>query len=143
MVEFKYYNANPMDNETNDCVIRAIMTYNYGEVNNLELNKIYYNNIYMTLSRYGMKKFLMINDEKNYMEFLKDMGLKEYKCYKNVNVDDLDRFFGQGDMIINLKGHLTCMRDWCIYDTFDCRNELVESVFVLEKKESKVRKTFR
>ena len=59
-----------MDNETNDCVIRAIMTYNYGEVNNLELNKIYYNNIYMTLSRYGMKKFLMINDEKNYMEAL-------------------------------------------------------------------------
>lgn len=85
----------------------------------------------------------MINDEKNYMEFLKDMGLKEHKCYKNVKVDDIDRFFSQGDMIINLKGHLTCMRDWCIYDTFDCRDELVESIFVLENKENKVRETFR
>lgn len=132
MVGYKYYNANPLNNKTNDCVIRAITTYLYGARDKVETKKIYYDEIYSRLSEYGMRNSLMLNDEKNYMQFIDKLRMKEYKCYENIKVDDLDKFFDYGDMIVNLKGHLTCMLDWCIYDTFDCRNEMVESVFVLE-----------
>ena len=61
---FKYYNANPKNKLTGDCVIRAIATA-------LEQDYI---ETYKELFEYSLKTGYMINDPKNYTKYLSNKG---------------------------------------------------------------------
>lgn len=140
MIYYKYLNVNPKGVDTNDCVIRAIAICNYYGLSNKrpyyksDMDNEYYET-YKDLYKYGVLNSLMINDERNYMEYLvENRGLKEIKFDKNtIKLKELDKYgFEDMDMVVNLNGHLTVIIDNTLLDTFDCRNEFVESIFVYE-----------
>lgn len=73
---FKYYNANPKNNVTCDCVIRAICT---------AMNKPY-DDVLTELFEYSKRQSLMMDDKKLYANYLKDKGwvkLKQLRKWDN------------------------------------------------------------
>lgn len=157
MIGYINFNANPKNNDTNDCVIRAIAIYSYARISynatygfspidffkdNLsaygeveECKKLFetYDIVYDVLARLGRNDCLMLNDEKNYQEYLKNkcgLRMKEIKFDKNtIKVKDLSRYAKNRNLIVNLNGHLTVIIECHLIDTFDCREEYVESIF--------------
>lgn len=74
---------------------------------------------------------LMLNDERCYMKFLKDtIGLTEFIPEEKIKIKDLSNFkIPKYGIVVNLKNHLTYISDdYCLHDTFDCRNEVIESI---------------
>lgn len=150
MIDFIDFNANPKNNSTNDCVIRAITLYKSYMFHDLLLsqfgmpygNRIVddcYKDTYFELSQLGIEDSLMLNDERLYMKLLKNKYQLQEDKYdgKNITMNDLIEHYGYREdyknCIVNLNGHLTCILDWTLVDTFDCRNQYVESVLYLPK----------
>lgn len=138
MIKFEYFNCNPFNNATNDCVIRAIAICSYFDVGYYNcIDRVdvalHYDKVYKELFEIGYEEALMINDERVYKELLKSKyHLDEIKFNPNeVKVKELKQI-GKC-MLVNLNGHLTAMIDETVLDTFDCREEYIESVFYYKK----------
>lgn len=72
---FHFYNANPKNKITSDCVIRAICTA-------LERP---YDEIYEELFKYSIKCGYMLNDKKCYEKYLESKGWKKHHQPKKPN----------------------------------------------------------
>jgi hypothetical protein len=68
-VHFKYYNANPKDKITGDCVIRALSV----------AMKKSWDEVLTDLYKYALKYKQMLNDDILYKKYLKDNGWKMLK----------------------------------------------------------------
>ena len=66
-MEFIKYNKNPKNKKTNDCVIRAIATATNSS----------WEYIYSKLAEQGLKNGLMINDRRNWIKYLKNLGYEK------------------------------------------------------------------
>ena len=66
---FHYFNANPKNKVTSDCIIRAIST----------ATGISYENVMKDLYELSVKTGYMLNDDKCYSTYLKILGWKKYK----------------------------------------------------------------
>ena len=67
-MEFIKYNKNPKNKKTNDCVIRAIATATNSS----------WEYIYSQLAEQGLKNGLMINDRRNGITYLKNLGYERF-----------------------------------------------------------------
>lgn len=119
-MSFNYYNANPLDEIEQDCVCRAIslglnIPYEIVE-EKLELVAQLMDCETLCVSCY---KFLL--DEVYSLERIvgfKGLTIREFLEMKPIGV-----------FIIRVKGHLTCVIDGVIYDTWDCSNEVVDIIW--------------
>ena len=66
---FQYFNANPLDENTNDCVVRAISAASDKE----------WEDVLMELTVCGIKHCMMPDDPELYPKYLKDNGWKKHK----------------------------------------------------------------
>lgn len=119
---YKFYNANPKNEITNDCVIRAISTaldINYYDI--LEL--LYENSNYFNcdmLVRQCYEKML-------YDEF----GLVMFDGI-NRTVEEIADYFSDYKVIMRTEGHLTCSKFGDIYDIWDTSDEIVDVFWLVE-----------
>lgn len=127
-MEFIKYNKNPKNKKTNDCVIRAIATATNRE----------WENVYKELAEQGIKKGLMINDRNNWKAYLKSIGYEQQKMPRKEDRTryTLEKFCDElaeenKIYIIKLAGHLTCVKDKKLYDTWNCSNKCVGNYWII------------
>lgn len=127
-MEFIKYNKNPKNKKTTDCVIRAIATATNKE----------WENIYKELAEQGIKKGLMINDRNNWKAYLKSLGYEQQKMPRKEDRTryTLEKFCDElaeenKIYIIKVAGHLTCVKDKKLYDTWNCSNKCVGNYWII------------
>ena len=110
---YKFYNANARGNFVNDCVIRAI---------SLAEHKTW-DETYDELSEIAQEEGILLDDV-NFVEPLLD---KRYDrvCYNNKYVWEFIVAHPIGTYLVTMKGHITCIIDGVLYDTFDCRDRVM------------------
>ena len=120
-MKIKYYNANPKKwKREGDCVVRAICTV---------LNQSW-ELTYMELCELGLRRCMMPNSKLLYEAYLKSKGLEKQKMPKKANgkrytirefVEERPDFIG----IISVAGHLTCVANGSLIDTWDCSDKSI------------------
>lgn len=107
---FKYYNANPFKNNVSDCTTRAISLAE-GDT---------WNNTYKKLSNLARRKGQMLDS----VEFIEDYLDEHYprQCHYSKTIGEFAREYPTGIYICSTNGHVTCIIDGCIYDTFNPSN---------------------
>ncbi len=126
-MEFVNCNNNPKNKITNDCVIRAIAL----ATNNK------WENVYRELAEQGIKKGLMINDRNNWKAYLKSLGYEQQKMPRKVDrkrytLKEFCEELAEKDKIyiVKVAGHLTCIKDKKLYDTWNCSNKCVGNYWI-------------
>ena len=114
---YRYLNKNPKARDTEDCVLRAI---------SLAQGKTW-DKIYDELSELAKQRGMLFSDA----EFVEDYLDERYSrtCYKSngfaMTVGDFVETHTTNTYLVTMKGHITCVKDGILYDTFDCRNRLI------------------
>ena len=117
---YKYMNKNPENNDIEDCTIRAISV----------AEGISWDEAYDNLSNSARKMGLMMNSVEAIEEYLD----KRYKriqthCKK---VEEFVKFHPYGTYLITMRGHITVLKRGINYDTFDCSNRRILSVWKIK-----------
>ena len=110
---YKFYNANARGRFTNDCVIRAI---------SLAEDKTW-NETYDELSEIAQRNGIILDD----VQFVEPLLDSRYKrmCFKEKYVGEFMEEHPNGTYLVTMKGHITCVIDGVLYDTFDCRDRVM------------------
>lgn len=121
---FCYYNANPLGRNVNDCTVRAI---------SLATNKSW-DETYERLSLFAQKQAIMPDDVIYIDEYLEKWYKEIYdnKLNQNLTVGEFAYRHPRGTYLITMRGHITCCKDGCIYDTFDPSTRLVWGAYKVE-----------
>lgn len=116
---FHYYNANPFGRHVNDCTVRAISL----------ATERSWEDTYKLLAEYGCEKGITFSE----VDFINDFLADRYKRYclppqaKTVR-DFLDMKL-EGRWLITMNGHITCVIDGILYDTFDCSDRYIWCIY--------------
>ena len=110
---YKFYNANAKGRFTNDCVIRAI---------SLAEDKTW-NETYDELSEIAQRNGIILDD----VQFVEPLLDSRYErmCFNETYVGEFIEEHPKGVYLITMKGHITCVIDGVLYDTFDCRDRIM------------------
>ena len=116
---FKYYNANPFGRKVEDCTVRAI---------SLATNNSW-DSTYIQLSEYARSQGITFSE----IAFINDYLSERYEkyCYnKSIEiVGDFSKLKIPGRYLITMSGHITCIIDGTIYDTFDCSDRYIWCIY--------------
>ena len=112
-MSFKYYNANAKGKHTNDCVVRAI---------SLAEDKTW-NETYKELSEIAQSQGILLDDV-NFVEPLLDSRYTR-ECFEDTFVGEFIETHPSGRYLVTMSGHITCIIDGVLYDSFDCRNRIM------------------
>ena len=122
MVDFKFYNANPLKNLEQDCVCRAIS----------RAVKMPYKKIEHKLELIG-KLFecdeLCVCCYHHLLE--KVFGLKQ-KVANGKTVREVIKDYSNNILLLRLEGHLTMAEFGVVYDLWDCREEKVDIFWIVD-----------
>ena len=129
-MNWSYYNSNPKGFIIDDCVVRAIA---------LGLSKDYYL-VLQELTNYAIQNKLgmLIEYEKVFGGYLDEYGERITVGKigrRKARVADLSNILDPDATYIVLVGssnsttHLTCIKSYEVLDTWDCRDEIVRSVW--------------
>lgn len=117
---YKFYNENPLNKYEDDCVIRAIScatgkSWDY---------------VYDYLSDIAQHEGTLLDKR----DFVRNYLDRTYQRLNNIygTVGYVAGLFPSSILLITMRGHITCSKYGTIYDTFDCRDRKVESVWVVE-----------
>ena len=122
MVDYKFYNANPLKKIEQDCVCRAIS----------RATRLSYKNIEHKLKLIGE---LCDCDELCvccYNHLLENVfGLKSKKANGKL-VRDVVNDYNENILLLRLEGHLTMAEFGVVYDLWDCRDEKVDIFWIVD-----------
>lgn len=112
------YNANPNNNRTGDCVIRALSTI-------LEQT---WEKTYADLFYEGLVMKEMPSANNVWGAYLRKQGYEREAipntCPDCYTIEDFCRDNPTGDFVLALNGHAVAVKDGNYYDTWDCGNEI-------------------
>ena len=121
MIDYKFYNANPLGDIEQDCVCRAIS----------KATEIDYYNIEKKLNAIGELfecEELCVCCYHHLLE--KVFGLKQ-KFANGKTVREISKEFHDSRVIIRIKGHLTCSLYGVVYDIWDCTEEIADVFWIV------------
>lgn len=116
-MSYRYYNANSRGNFTNDCTVRAISVAE-GKT---------WDETYKELSRLAEREGVLLDD----VDFIEDYLDYRYPRIPHYakTIGELIEEFPYGIFLVTMDGHITVVMDGVLYDTFDCRNRIIRSVW--------------
>lgn len=117
---YKFYNNNALGRFQNDCVIRAI---------SLATNKSW-DEVYEHLSDIAQYEGTMMDDRDFVTKYL-STKFKEIPTNRRT-VGEISEDYPKNILLITMNGHITCSKYGTIYDSFDPRNRMAESIFVVK-----------
>lgn len=117
---YEYYNANPIGNFVNDCVIRAI---------SLAEGKTW-DETYDELSELAQEQGIILDDV-NFVEPLLDSRY-ERECHDYVSVGDFAKEHPDNIYLITMNNHITCSFYGKIIDSFDCTDRIMKCAWLVE-----------
>ena len=117
----KYWSCDLKKDRINDCVIRAI-AHGTG---------MDYKVVYEELFALAMSEGNMPNNPKLWEKYLKSLGWTKNSPMKNGRGRKLrlTNYPKQGTYIVRTSGHLTCIKDGVLLDSWDCRDWCGNSYF--------------
>lgn len=114
---WRYLNKNPLARDTNDCVIRSISCAENRS----------WDNVYLELSKLAQEQGIILDDV-NFVEPYLDSKYPR-TCYNkeglSITVEDFIKLKPQGTYLITMRGHITCVKEGVLYDTFNCLDRKV------------------
>lgn len=117
---YKYYNANPLKNKVSDCTTRAI---SLAECNSWDYT-------YNKLSNLAREQGQMMDS----VEFIENYLDERYprQCHYSKTIEEFVEEHPRGVYLCTMIGHITCIIDGCIYDTFNCKNRIMRCAWKIE-----------
>lgn len=111
---YRYYNNNPRNVLTDDCVLRSISV----------AEGISWNECQEKLSYLSGKEGLILND----VGFVEDYLDERYprKCYRDMTVGEFAEICPKGNFVATINGHITAIINNVIVDTWDCSDKLIK-----------------
>lgn len=116
-----YHNQNPVGRNVSDCVVRAI---------SLAEDETW-DETFIQLSEYARQEGTLLDDVTLVEPYLNQRYDKIcYKCQDcNITVDDFIDTHPTGTYLVTMKGHITCIKEGNLYDTWDCRQRKIWCVW--------------
>lgn len=119
MSNYRFLNANPDDNNSEDCTVRAISVF---------LNKPW-NDIYWDLAIEGFLMKRMPVEDRVWSRYLERQGCKfsriPNECPMCYTVNDFTEKHRHGRYLLKVADHVVCSVNGYYYDTWDSGNEIV------------------
>lgn len=118
---FRYLNKNPKNRLVNDCVVRAI---------SLAENKSW-EQTYDELSEIAKNEGIILDDVTFVDKYLQDRYIESCQRCNNKRVT-IKQFLEEnrtGVYLITMKGHITCVINGILYDTWDCSRNKIWSIW--------------
>lgn len=117
---YKYYNANPFKNKVFDCTTRAISL----------AENTSWDYTYNKLSNLAREQGQMMDS----VEFIEDYLDRRYprQCHYSKTIEEFIDEHPYGVYLCTMTGHITCVIDGCIYDTFDCGDRIMRCAWKVE-----------
>ena len=120
---YKFYNANPKGRRVNDYTVRA---YSLAK-------GISWDEAYEELSYYAQQEAIMPDEVKYIDGFLSQKYKRVCGCHgEGMTVHEFMRQYPYGVYLITMNGHITCVIDGCVYDTFDPSDRLVWDAYIIK-----------
>lgn len=116
MHRYSYYNLNPFKRNVGDCVIRAIA----------KATGKSWDETYIALMVEGLLLKDMPTANHVWGSYLRQQGFKRYLVpdVENYTVSDFCDEHPDGTFILAISGHVVCVQDGTIYDSWDSSNEV-------------------
>lgn len=118
---WQYYNANPLGRKVSDCAVRAISL----------ATEQTWDDTYIMLSEYGRRQGITFSE----VEFINDFLSERYERYcppRKTEMETVGDFVNlnlPGRWLITMRGHITCVIDGILYDTFDCSDNYIWCIY--------------
>lgn len=120
---YRYFNANPIGAEVEDCVTRAICTatnLKYDAVTNL---------LDISAEQYKCEKLCVCC----YHYLLENiLCYTPHYCNRGEIVANIAKHYNDKKVIIRIDGHLTCSLYGIIYDIWDCTQKQADIFWIVE-----------
>lgn len=111
----KIYNPNPLGKNVGDCTVRALSkALGYG-----------WYQTYFGLCIEGAIRGDMPSANATWGAYLKRHGYKRQLAPDEITVDQFAAAYPRGVYILALSGHVVCVADGVLYDSWDSGNEIV------------------
>lgn len=117
---YKFYNANPSNNNITDCFIRSLSCatgkswdYTFNKISDIA-------QIYRTTM--DNRDFILQYLDKRYERLPKFYGI----------IGEASKKYKGNIILITTKGHIVCSKYGTIYDTWDCTNRNVEYIWLIK-----------
>lgn len=117
---YQYYNANAVNRFVPDCVIRSISC-----ATNRSWDSVY--DELSDLAQYYGTMF----DQRDFVLWYLDSNYERVP-YVPLKVKDVADYYRDNILLCTMKGHICCIKQGIIYDTFDPSERLVEDVWIVE-----------
>ena len=117
---YKFYNANAVNRYTDDCVIRSISCATGRS----------WDDVYDYLSDIAQYEGTLF-DKRDFVRNYLDRTYKRLYGLQGT-VGEISGMFPNNTLLITMRGHIVCSKNGVIYDTFDCRDREVESVWLVK-----------
>lgn len=119
-MSYRFYNANSRGKFVNDCQIRAISTAE-GKT---------WDETYGELSIIAQRNGIVLDDVNFIRPFL-DSRYERIKVPK-MTVGEFAEDYPEHVYLVTMQGHITCIKYGVVIDTWDCRDRLVEFVWLVK-----------
>lgn len=118
---YQFHNANALGNFVNDCTVRAISVAEGKS----------WDTTYDELSELAQEKGTLLDD----VRFIEDYLDERYSRvkFKSTYVGELCEEFPKGTYLVTMRNHISLLKDGTIYDTFDCRDKFIWSVWEVKE----------
>lgn len=116
---YKYCNRNPLGKLEDDCVIRSISCATGRS----------WDNVYDELSDLAQFNGTMM-DSKGFVLWYLDTHYKQIDTPEYVG--ELSELYPDNVLLCTMKGHICCIKNGVIYDTFDPSNRKVEHAWIIK-----------
>lgn len=114
-VEYEHYNRNPAGRNVGDCTVRAISK---------ALNKDWMA-AYMGLCIEGALRGDMPSANATWGAYLRRNGFQRGLTPEDITVAEFSDSHPNGTYILALSGHVVCIQNNVLYDSWDSRDEIV------------------
>lgn len=119
-MEYKFYNANPLNNDVADCTVRAISL----------AENISWDDAYKKLSRLARLRGQMMDN----VEFIENYLDERYsrQCHYSKTIREFAYEHPSGIYLCTMNGHIVCVIDGCVYDTFNSLNRVMRCAWKVD-----------
>lgn len=121
MVDYRFYNVNPLGNIEQDCVCRAISTATDLPYKLIERKLVLIGELF------ECEKLCLCC----YHHLLEKIFGLQQKFANGKTVKEISKEFCNNRVIIRIQGHLTCSLYGTVYDIWDCTEEVADVFWVV------------
>lgn len=114
-MEYRYYNPSPAGRNVGDCTVRALskaLGQPWAET-------------YVGLTVQGLMMSDMPSSNAVWGEYLRSKGFRRKLAQDNITVQEFADLHPHGTYILALSGHVVCVQNGTLYDSWDSSNEIV------------------